>query len=574
MTKPMNEGTFGLFVTDERRTRYLQQLAEGVRHLNRLQPIAPGPQDTPIVTVTTEVNWPVAQVECVLLEPETAVIPLKRTDISWDLLNWTYKQTWQGTLPAFPNGTRVRYQIRACAADGRAPVLADTGATFSYLIYERPLPAWAQEAIIYQVFPDRFAPGNGRAWNATEHLSDIYGGTLRGVIENLDYIAGMGFNSLWLNPFFPDETHHGYHATDHFSVNPRLGTLADMQELVAKAKARGLTLLLDFVGNHVGSGHPHFQHALAHEDSPYHDWFLWEEWPHQYVAYFNVPDLPELNTNHPAVRQYMIDSVRYWLVEMGFDGLRMDYVLGPSHDFWTELRQAVLAFKPDAWMFGEATHTPEWQLGYDGRFDGCLDFLLTTKLRDAFAFNTLDVAELDAFLSVHDAFFPPHFSRPSFLDNHDMDRFLAVAGGDKRKLKLAALCQFTLSGPPIVYNGTEVGVEQERLMHAPDSHGMEENRQPMLWGDEQDADVREHFRQLAHFRRQHPVIWQGKRQAVYLNITNGTYAYAISDDQDVVLAAFNLSNQPQTLFIQADELGLTKEITLAPWSGDWTAVPR
>lgn len=203
-----------------------------------------------------------------------------------------------------------------------------------------------------------------------------------------------------------------------------------MQELVAKAKARGLTLLLDFVGNHVGSGHPHFQHALAHEDSPYHDWFLWEEWPHQYVAYFNVPDLPELNTNHPAVRQYMIDSVRYWLVEMGFDGLRMDYVLGPSHDFWTELRQAVLAFKPDAWMFGEATHTPEWQLGYDGRFDGCLDFLLTTKLRDAFAFNTLDVAELDAFLSVHDAFFPPHFSRPSFLDNHDMDRFLAVAGGD------------------------------------------------------------------------------------------------------------------------------------------------
>ncbi|MCZ7671857.1 MAG: alpha-amylase family glycosyl hydrolase [Chloroflexi bacterium] len=277
-----------------------------------------------------------------------------------------------------------------------------------------PLPGWAREARIYQVFPDRFSPGNGRSWNEVSGLNDIYGGTLRGVIDNLDAIADMGFNCLWLNPFFPDKTHHGYHATDHFSVNPRLGTLDEMKELVEKGHAKGIRFLLDFVGNHIGSDHPYFQDALAREDSPYHHWFYWQEWPHQYTAYFHVPDLPELNTENPAVRQYLFDSVLYWLDEIGFDGLRMDYVLGPSHDFWTELRRVVRQAKADAWMFGEATHTPDWLVTYNGRFDACLDFLLTQHLRDTFAFNTLDVAAFDNFLHLHEIFFGPDAALPSF----------------------------------------------------------------------------------------------------------------------------------------------------------------
>ncbi|MBE2225648.1 MAG: alpha-amylase, partial [Anaerolineae bacterium] len=487
----------------------------------------------------------------------------------WDLLNWSYRETWHGTLPAQPEGTLVRYQILAYPADGGAPILADDGAVFSYLVDTTPLPAWVREARIYQIFPDRFSPGNGRFWNPVAHLSDIYGGTLRGIIDNLDYITDMGFNCLWLNPFFPDETHHGYHATDHFTVNPRLGTIEDMQELVAKGHAAGIRFLLDFVGNHVGSAHPHFQDALAHEDSPYHDWFRWEAWPEKYVAYFHVPDLPEIDTDHPAVRQYLFDSVRYWLGEIGFDGLRMDYVLGPSHDFWTALRQVVRHTKPDAWMFGEATHTPDWLATYNGRFDACLDFLLTQHIRDTFAFNTLTVAAFDNFLHLHDAFFGTDAALPSFLDNHDMDRFLLVAGNDKRKLKLAALCQFTLAGPPIIYNGTEVGVHQERLIHAPDSHGMEECRQPMLWGDAQDADLRAYFRRLLHLRRDHPVIWQGERQTVHVDATAGTYAYTLSDATESILVVFNLSAHERTFVIRFPDNAALNTVKLAPWSGDF-----
>ena len=562
----MNETIFGTLATTKRKIKYIRQQTAGVRHLNRLTPQAPAAGDAPMVSVTTAVPQQIERVECMLLEPETAVLPLQRTAIEWDILNWRYRATWQVALPAQPDGALVRYQIRACPANGGAPILADNGATFSYLVGAWPTPEWAKEAIVYQIFPDRFAPGNGRVWNATSHLSDIYGGTLRGIIEKLDYVADMGFNVIWLNPFFPDKTHHGYHATDHFSVNPRLGTLADMQELVQKAHARGLRLLLDFVGNHIGSGHPYFQDALAHRDSQYHDWFLWEEWPERYVAYFHVPDLPELNTENRAVRQYMFDSVRYWLGEVGFDGLRIDYTLGPSHDFWTELRQVVQSLCPDAWVFGETTDTPMWQMTYDGRFHGCLDFLLTQHLRDAFAFNTLNVAALDAFLHLHEQFFPASFSRPSFLDNHDMNRFLIIAGNDMRKLKLAALCQFTLAGPPVVYNGTEVGVRQARLMSDPDSHGMEECRQPMLWDNEQNADVRDYFQTLIHFRRKHPVLWRGQRQTVHVDAATGLYAYTVSDETEIVLVVMNVSaeERPFTLHLPNHA---PIALTLPAWAG-------
>jgi len=565
----MNESIFGRFVTPERRADYLQSICFGVAHLNRMTPNAPGVADAPVLTVTVETGKQIDRIECVVSLPETAVLPFSRAAINWDLLNWSYRETWHCTLPPQPEGTLVRYQIMAYPADNSEPILADDGAIFSYLVDSSSLPEWTRDARIYQIFPDRFSPGNGRSWNNVSGLSDIYGGNLRGIIDNLDTIDDMGFNCIWLNPFFPDKTHHGYHATDHSSINPRLGTLDEMKELVEKAHARGIRLLFDFVANHVGSQHPYFQHALEHEDSPYHDWFLWESWPEKYVAYFDVPDLPEIDTNHAGVRQYLFDSVRYWLDEIGFDGLRMDYVLGPTHDFWTELRQIVRQTKSDAWMFGEATHTPDYLMTYNGRFDACLDFLLTQHIRDTFAFNTLDVAAFDNFLNLHTEFFGAEACLPSFLDNHDMDRFLLIAGNDKRKLKLAALCQFTLAGPPIIYNGTEVGVHQDVLIHDPNSQGMEECRQPMLWGDDQDSDLRDYFHRLLHLRRDHPVIWQGERKTVHVDAGAGTYAYTISDGTESILVVFNVSNQERTFAIRFPDKEMINRVVLAPWSGDF-----
>ncbi len=564
------ETIFGTSATIKLRTELLQKRMQGVRHRRRLSPGSPKAGERPVVTVTVGLDLPVDEVTCLITEPEAAVVPLRRARTEWDVLSWGYYEVWQAELPPHPAGAIVRYQIRAHDEDSGEFYWADEAAEFSYIVGDAGPPAWALPAVIYQIFPDRFSPGHGRAWNKVKSLSDIYGGTLRGIIDNLDYIAGLGFTVLWLNPFFPDETHHGYHATDYFAVNPRLGTLDEMRELVDKAHERGIRLLLDFVGNHWGSRHATFQHARSSRNSPYHDWYYWRNWPDEYETYAGVPDLPKLNVDRPAVRDHLLRSVGFWLGDVGFDGLRLDHADGPSLDFWNDVRVVARSIKPDAWMFGELIRTPDTQLSYAGLFDGTLDFLLTQALRNTFATGEMSLAAFDAFLNRHEAYFPAQnvFSRPSFLDNHDMDRFLYRAGGDKARLKLAALLQFTLGGAPIVYNGTEVGVSQQRGIHEDGSQGMEEARQPMLWGDEQDSELLSYFWYLSHYRRNHPALWRGGRQTVHLDSAARTYAYLRHDGTETVIVGVNAGKKPRSFSVPLVDYATVVTFDLPPMSGD------
>lgn len=511
--------------------------------------------------MTTQLDQSLDRVTCQLQQPEEAVIQLEQVSTEFDVLNWAYFQTWRGRLPRYPEGTVVRYRIVAHPVIGTS-IQSDEGACFSYVVGDYQPPDWARDAIIYQIFPDRFHPGADRAWVQQEEIGDVFGGTLRGIIEGLDYVAEMGFNCLWLNPFHPDSTHHGYHATDHYSVNPRLGTLDDMRELVDRAHVLGIRLLLDFVPNHCGADHPHFQDAIARADSPYRDWFYFNAWPDDYEMYYQVRDLPKINVDNPEARDYLIGSATYWLAEMDFDGLRLDHAHGPTLDFWTDLRSTVASIKPDAWIFGEVTLPPAQQIIYEGRFHGNLDFMLAEALRRTFAFGSMDLAAFDAFLGQHESYFPAHFSRPSFLDNHDMDRFLFAAGGDKRKLKLAALCLFTLIGPPIVYYGTEVGVSQERFINAPSGRGMPEARLPMLWGEDQDQDLKAAYRWLINLRRQHAALRRGERHTLHLDPAGGTYAYLRRDENESIIIALNTSEQERCLRVEGHEF------VLPPVSGD------
>lgn len=562
----MKEFVFGSLSTIEQRVAHMRNWRQGIKHHNRLTPRAPQAHDHPILTVTVQLDRPIARVECVVMEPGTAVFPLQFVKTEWDLLNWAYIETWQTTLPAEPDGTLVRYRIRAYPADGSPPLGTDDEEIFSYLVGEARAPEWAAGSVTYQIFPDRFYPGNGRSWNPVHSLNDIYGGTLRGIIDKLDYVADMGFNAIWLNPFFPDDnTHHGYHATDYFNVNPRLGSMEEIHELVAAARKRGIRLLLDFVANHWSSQHETFQEAIKDPTSRYYEWYHWIDYPHDYETFFGVMHLPQVNVNHPDVRRYLLDSVSFWLGEVGFDGLRCDFALGPSHDFWTELRQVVKRVNPDAWIYGEVVESPATILSYEGRFDGCLDFPLMQAMRDMFAMERMSLSAFDTFLHQHERYFPPTYILPTFLDNHDMNRFSWLAENDTRKLKVAALCQFTLSGPPVVYNGSEVGVRQDMGMWEQGSQGMAECRQPMLWGDEQDADLREFYRWLIHFRREHPVLWHGRRQTIHLDETTQTYAYARFDENETILVALNLSEEER--LVTAVHQNITHTFTLPPWSG-------
>ena len=559
----MREFIFGSLSSEAKRVEYYKQRRNALWHDHRTVPLAPQDGDRPRLQVTVGLDSAVDRLECHLLEPEPKTIALAPEDTEWDVINWAYIQTWTATLPPYPEGALVRYRIEARLRDGQPPVLADQGATFSYLVGQPDPPDWTAGAVIYQIFPDRFSPGGGQDWKQSRDLDGICGGTLKGIIEHLDYIADLGFNCIWLNPFFPDHTYHGYHATDYFSVNPRLGDEEDVRQLVDQAHARGIRLLLDFVANHWGSRHSTFQSALQDRESEHHHWYRWQSWPHDYETFFDVQDLPQINCDYPPAREHLLSAARYWLTEFDFDGYRLDYALGPSHDFWTDFRAAVRQAKPEAWIFGEVVETPQRQLSYWGRLHGCLDFVLQQALRGLFAFVDLDLAQFDALLEKHEAFFPAAYSRPSFLDNHDVNRFLWLTGGDKRKLKLAALCQFTLVGPPIVYYGTEVGLSQNRDMIQPDGrHLMAEARLPMVWGAGQDADLLQYYRWLIHLRRQHPALWRGARRTVHLDAAQGTYAYTRTGEGQRVTVCLNLSDDRRTV----DTAG--HRFRLEPWSGD------
>ncbi|HSH78682.1 MAG TPA: alpha-amylase family glycosyl hydrolase, partial [Herpetosiphonaceae bacterium] len=408
-------------------------------------------------------------------------------------------------------------------------------------------------------------------------LNDFWGGTLRGVIEKLPYIQTLGVNCLWLSPVFPSPSHHGYDATDFFRVEPRLGTDEDLREMIGASHNMGMRVLLDFVPNHVSNEHTAFRTAVTDPAAPERGWFTFGAWPDEYRSFFGVKTLPQLDNEHLPARRYVIDAARH-LLAAGADGFRLDYANGPSHGFWTQFRAETRALKPDSFTVGEIVETAELQRSYHGRLDGVLDFLLLQHMRAFFAFDTIGAPAFDSFLQRHLAYFPDEFVLPSFLDNHDMNRFLWIVRGDVRRLKLAALCQFTLPYPPIIYYGTEVGLSQWHDLEYPDgSRRMEESRTPMLWGADQDSDLLRFYAGLVALRRKHAALCRGQRSTLVANDA-GVYVVALGEGSSQAVVAPNRSGAPCTIALPSAGLelvldtsgasGLTDDnLRLPPMSG-------
>ncbi len=561
----------------------------GLQHGVHITPADPLPGESVTLVVTVGPDLALDQLACYYTtdgrEPAGSkgkahvgqAIPLERIAVEWHPFLWGYVERWEGVLPPQPEGAIVRYRIggwrgnasevwadwppvqvqveRATAAffagqqtPVHLPFSSEPQPTpFAYSVDRLASPTWAREAVVYQVFVDRFNRGGGRPFAQPGSLRGFFGGTLAGVTEKLDYIADLGATCIWLSPIFASPTYHGYDTTDFYAVEPRLGSNGDLRRLVQAAHARGLRVLLDLVCNHVSDQHPFFQEARSDPASPYRRWFTFAPaYPHGYRTFFNVASMPRLDTAHPAVRDYVIQVARYWLTEYDVDGFRLDHANGPDHAFWTDFWRACKAAKPDCWCFGEIVEPPSVLYGYLGRLDGCLDFHLCDLLRRVFAHAALDLAGLERQVSRHEAFFPSAFTRPSFLDNHDMDRFLYLAGEDRWRLQLAMLVLATLPGPPIIYYGSEVGLNQTRSRG--EGRGLEMSRLPMEWGDEQDAELLAWYRRLIAARRAHQAIWQGKRVTRFVDST--TWCYCIEGMGGPLVVAVHIDSEPRCLRIE------------------------
>ncbi len=196
---------------------------------------------------------------------------------------------------------------------------------------------WWQTGVIYQIYPRSFADGDGDGV-----------GDLPGITARLDYVAGLGVDAVWLSPVFRSPmADFGYDISDYRDVDPLFGTLADLDDLVAEAHARGLRVILDLVPNHTSDEHPWFVESRSSRDNPKRDWYVWRDprpdgsepnnWPsffggsaweldeasgQYYLHLFDVGQ-PDLNWRNPAVREAMYDVMRFWL-DRGIDGFRID----------------------------------------------------------------------------------------------------------------------------------------------------------------------------------------------------------------------------------------------------------
>jgi hypothetical protein len=424
-------------------------------------------------------------------------------DPAWDTLSWGYSQDWQLDLPAQAEGTLLRYAaIGIDAAGALIPCpwpdrdRHGTPHVAAVVVDRLEPPAWLAQAIIYQVFVDRFAPTPGSSFAPVDDLNARLGGTLWGLVEQLDVIAELGVDTLWLTPIFASPQYHGYAVSDFLAIAPELGGQQAWEALVSNCQARGLRIVLDFVANHISDQHAVFQQALQAPDAPTRPWLRFRTWPHDYGCFFDQPHQPELDAEQPEVREHLIAAASHWLTQ-GCAGFRLDYAHGLSHGFWSQFRNATRKAAPESICFGDVTHTPQLVRSYGGRLDGCLDFMLCELLRATFARSEMSIAAFARHLERHLAYAGGLLLLPSFLDNHDMNRFLIAAGGDIRRLRLAAMVQFMLPGAPIVYYGTEVGLSQQRPLGR-----LEESRLPMPPRDQWNLELRQYYCELIQLRRQ------------------------------------------------------------------------
>lgn len=458
------------------------------------------------------------------------------------------------------------------AAGLHARDVTDAG-DFRISTYPSAAP-WSENAVVYQIFPDRFAraelettrvPGWAipAQWDAPVLLGprevgrQLYGGNLDGIIEHLDHIVALGATVVYLTPIFPAISNHRYDASTFDRVDPILGGDAALERLASACHARGLRLIGDFTTNHTGVEHEWFVRASTDPSSIERRFYIWSEHaPGGVVCWLDVASLPKLNYDSPELFERLFGEegpVRKWLrPPYNLDGWRVDVAnmtgryLDTDHyrEVACAMRHAVAAENPDALLVAEHCHDLLGDLDGDG-WQGAMNYAgvtrpLWTWLRDpaeapTFLGVPLTVPRLaaqDVVQTMRDfnAEIPWQVLTRSFnlTGSHDTMRVATLTGGDHGLIEAAAVMIFTLPGIPMVTYGDEIGMEGE--------YG-EDGRRPMPWGapDQWDTATLRTYQELAHLRTSSAALIRGGLRWVWAE--GDTLGYLRETDGECLLVA-------------------------------------
>ena len=438
------------------------------------------------------------------------------------------------------NGVETLFYYGDCYEMAGTPTRADYfQLPFNHRADRFAAPAWTRDAVVYNIFPDSFAAGKRLAPNGAPPCR---GGTVRGVTENLDYIASLGFNCIYLNPIFAARSYHRYDTLDYYRIDPHMGAEDDLRDLVRRAHALGIRVILDGVFNHVSSDHPFFRDVLekGRASRYYSCFYALPETPRLpaagelpgYTCFSYVADMPKTNTADPFLRQYFCDVGAYWVRKFDVDGWRLDVANELDDGFLRAFRASVKAAKSDALIVGEVWENAAHYLGGD-MLDSAMNYDFRRYCRRFFAEQTVDAETFDTNVSTLLLRYNENalFAQLNLLDSHDVSRFLSLCGGKTERMELAVLLQMTFPGMPCVFYGDEKGLCGE---------SEPEYRRPMEW--DASSPLEEVYRRMIALRKTHPALRDGSFHTELA--CGGVYRYSRVWNGTKITVAMNLGAEP------------------------------
>ena len=358
---------------------------------------------------------------------------------------------------------------------------------------------WWKNAVFYQIYPKSFQDTNGDGV-----------GDLAGIISRLDYLEELGIDGIWLSPVcLSPQVDNGYDISDYRAIDPSVGTMEEMEQLIAEAKKRGISIILDLVPNHSSDQHWWFLEAKKSRDNPYHDYYIWRDgdgtqvpnemkatfggpaWTYvpelkQYYFHQFAPQQPDLNWENPKVRREIYDIMRFWVAK-GVEGFRLDVVdqigkdpelqvtgNGPRlHEFLREMsREAFL--EEGLVVVGEAWGADVERAKLYSAPDGsemsmvfqfqhiCLD-----QEGEKWDFRPLHLPSLKTCMRTWQQGLHGEGWNSLFLNNHDLPRTVSRWGDDGKyrveSAKMLATMLHGMQGTPYIFQGEELGMTNIKL---------------------------------------------------------------------------------------------------------------
>ena len=401
---------------------------------------------------------------------------------------------------------------------------------------------WANKSVIYQIYPLGLCGAPYENDGVLEHR-------LKQLEDWIPHIQKLGVDTVLFNPLFESDT-HGYNTRDYRSVDVRLGTNEDFKRLCGKLHEAGMRVLLDGVFNLVGRGFFGFKDVLEkREASPYRDWFhlsfdgnsayndgLWYEgWEGNY-------DLVKLNLDNPAVCDYLLESVKYWIDEFDIDGLRLDVAYMVNRNFLKRLRAETCAYKQDFFLFGEIlggdyTQIMNGEMCHSATNYECFKGIFSALNSD----NLFEIIH-----SLLRQFGPEQWTLykgahlVSFVDNHDVTRIASNLNNPKN-LPIAYALMYAMPGIPCIYYGSEWGIAGKK------SEGDGALR-PALARPEWDA-LCDHIAALSKAKKEAPALTEGDFTSLVLE--NKHCIFQRKCDGDRIMVAINIEDAPYVFHFDA-----------------------